>query len=71
MSYFSASKELTIVVDRTQWRELNLLMVSIIWQQRAIPLHWCFIPVDTPTAKARGILGSTKSLAQAGLLQPE
>ncbi len=44
MSYFSASKELTIVIDRTQWRELNLLMVSIIWQQRAIPLHWCFIP---------------------------
>ena len=44
MSYFSASKELTIVVDRTQWRELNLLMVSIIWQQRAIPLKCSFLP---------------------------
>lgn len=43
MSYFSTSKELTVVVDRTQWRELNLLMVSIIWQQRAIPLHWQFL----------------------------
>jgi len=43
-SYFSASKELTIVVDRTQWRELNLLMVSIIWQHRAVSLHWYFLP---------------------------
>ncbi len=42
--YFSASKELIIVVERTQWRELNLLMVSINWQQRAIPLHWQFLP---------------------------
>jgi hypothetical protein len=44
MSYFSASKELTIVVDRTQWRDKNLLMVSIVWQPRAIPLHWYFLP---------------------------
>lgn len=43
-SYFSASKELTTVIDRTQWRELNLLMVSIIWQHRAIPLCWNFLP---------------------------
>lgn len=44
MSYFSTSKQLTVVIDRTQWRELNLLMVSIIWQQRAIPLYWQFLP---------------------------
>ncbi|WP_228055466.1 IS4 family transposase [Gloeocapsopsis crepidinum] len=43
-NYFSTNKQLTVVVDRTQWRELNLLMVSIIWQQRAIPLHWQFLP---------------------------
>lgn len=40
MNYFSTSKELIIVVDRTQWRELNILMVSLIWNQRAIPLNW-------------------------------
>lgn len=28
MNHFSTSKELIIVVDRTQWRELNILMVS-------------------------------------------
>ncbi len=27
-SYFSDSKKLIIIIDRTQWRELNLLMVS-------------------------------------------
>lgn len=43
-SYFSTSKQLIIVVERTQWRELNLLMVSIIWQQRAIPLSCAFLP---------------------------
>lgn len=40
MSYFSTSKELIIVIDRTQWRELNILMVSLVWNQRAIPLNW-------------------------------
>ena len=40
MSYFSSSKELIIVIDRTQWRDLNILMVSLVWNQRAIPLNW-------------------------------
>lgn len=44
ISYFSTSKGLTVVIDRTQWRDKNLLMVSIIWHQRAIPLHWQFLP---------------------------
>lgn len=43
-SYFSDSKELIIVVDRTQWRNSNLLMVSLVWHQRAIPLTWQFLP---------------------------
>lgn len=42
--YFSSSQALTVVIDRTQWRELNLLMVSLIWQQRALPLYWQFLP---------------------------
>jgi len=59
-NYFSASKKLTIVVDRTQWRELNLLMVSIIWQQRAIPLYWCFLPHK----------GNSSFAQQQALIQP-
>lgn len=43
INYFSTSKKLTIVVDRTQWRSVNLLMVSLIWNSRAIPLIWQFL----------------------------
>ncbi|CAA9416841.1 Enolase [uncultured Leptolyngbya sp.] len=42
--YFASSQALTIVIDRTQWREHNLLMVSLIWRQRALPLYWQFLP---------------------------
>ncbi|CAA9291068.1 Enolase [uncultured Coleofasciculus sp.] len=42
--YFAPGKDLTVVIDRTQWREHNLLMASLIWQQRAIPLYWYFLP---------------------------
>jgi hypothetical protein len=43
INYFSTSKKLTIVVDRTQWRSVNLLMVSLVWNSRAIPLIWQFL----------------------------
>jgi hypothetical protein len=62
MSYFSASKELIIVIDRTQWRELNLLMVSIIWQQRAIPLNWHFM-----THKGNSSFAQQQAVIQAVL----
>lgn len=42
-SYFTNSKKLIIVIDRTQWRKLNLLMVSLVWNSRAIPLNWQFL----------------------------
>lgn len=42
-SYFANSKGLFIVIDRTQWRKLNLLMVSLVWNSRAIPLNWQFL----------------------------
>ncbi|EDX84057.1 hypothetical protein S7335_1754 [Synechococcus sp. PCC 7335] len=36
------SQETTVYVaiDRTTWREVNLLMVSVIWKGRAIPPDW-------------------------------
>ncbi|PIG90418.1 IS4 family transposase [Gloeocapsopsis sp. IPPAS B-1203] len=42
-SYFTDNKELILVVDRTQWRDLNLLMVSLVWNSRAIPVNWQFL----------------------------
>lgn len=29
-----------MAIDRTGWRRVNLLMVSLIWQKRAIPIAW-------------------------------
>lgn len=29
-----------VAIDRTTWRENNVLMVSVVWRGRAIPLYW-------------------------------
>ena len=33
-----------VILDRTQWRAHNLLMVSLAWHQHALPLYWQFLP---------------------------
>jgi len=37
---FSKNQQLLITIDRTQWRNTNLFVASLIWEQRAIPLYW-------------------------------
>jgi hypothetical protein len=37
---FSPREKLILVLDRTQWKENNILMVSIVWKKRALPLYW-------------------------------
>ena len=37
-------QHLIVILDRTQWRKHNLLMVSLAWQQHAVPLYWHFLP---------------------------
>jgi hypothetical protein len=34
---------LQIVLDRTQWQGHNLMMVSFVYQNRAIPLYWIWL----------------------------
>jgi len=36
-------KQLIIALDRTQWRENNILMVSAIYQKRALPIFWILL----------------------------
>jgi hypothetical protein len=36
-------KQLIIALDRTQWKENNILMVSAIYQKRALPICKDFI----------------------------
>ena len=32
--------ELVLVLDRTHWQNINILMLSIILKKRALPIHW-------------------------------
>jgi hypothetical protein len=36
--------KLYLAIDRSQWKNINLLMVSLIWSRRAIPLAWRLLP---------------------------
>lgn len=29
-----------VAIDRTTWRDINLLVASVVWKGRAIPLYW-------------------------------
>ncbi len=42
--HFNKMKNLKVAIDRTQWRQNNVLMVSVIWQKRALPLYWQLLP---------------------------
>ena len=33
-----------LVLDRSQWRAINLLMVSIVYEHRAIPVYFTLLP---------------------------
>jgi hypothetical protein len=40
-TYFNQkSSQMILAIDRTQWRDKNLFMVSVIWSKRAIPIYW-------------------------------
>ena len=38
------NQKLYLAIDRSQWKNINLLMVSVIWSRRAIPLAWRLLP---------------------------
>jgi hypothetical protein len=52
--------QLVIALDRTQWRENNVLMVSAIYQNRAFPIFWLLLEKD----------GSSNLAEQQKVLRP-
>jgi hypothetical protein len=42
--YCRAGQTVSIAIDRSQWGWINLFMVSLIWERRAIPLYWSLLP---------------------------
>ena len=53
-------KQVIVAVDRTQWRTNNLFMVSAIWEKRAWPIYWQFMPH----------IGSSNLEQQKAILRP-
>lgn len=41
---FPTTQILYIAIDRTSWNCVNILMISLIWEKRAIPLYWELLP---------------------------
>jgi len=41
---FDANKVLCLAIDRTNWVWINLLMISLIWDKRAIPIYFELLP---------------------------
>jgi hypothetical protein len=44
ITYCLVGQTLSIAIDRSQWGRINLFMVSLIWERRAIPLYWSLLP---------------------------
>jgi Transposase DDE domain len=40
---FGRGQTLYLVVDRTRWMEVNLLVLSVVWGHRAWPVYWCVL----------------------------
>lgn len=52
--------QILVALDRTKWRTNNLLMVTRIWQKRAWPVYWDFMPKK----------GSSNLAQQKAVLRP-
>ncbi len=37
---FNLTSELVLILDRTQWQNTNILMISLAWKKRALPINW-------------------------------
>jgi len=55
---FESDEVLYIAIDRTQWQSVNLIFVSLIYQNRAIPIYFECLPK----------LGSTNGAKQIAVL---
>lgn len=37
---FSQTQTLKLIIDRTQWRDKNIFVISLFWTRRYLPLYW-------------------------------
>lgn len=43
-NYCPGGQTLSIVIAPSLWGTINLLMISLVWERRAIPLYWSLLP---------------------------
>lgn len=58
---FPVGHVIYLAIDRTNWGCINLLMISMIWDKRGIPIYFELLPK----------LGSSNFEEQKGLLRPD
>ncbi len=51
---------LIVIIDRTQWKNNNILMASVVWNNRALPLYWLLLNKQ----------GATNFYEQAAVIKP-
>lgn len=39
-TYFTSEDIIYVVIDRTNWKRINLLMISVVWDKRAFPVYF-------------------------------
>ncbi|MDJ0531807.1 MAG: IS4 family transposase [Xenococcaceae cyanobacterium MO_207.B15] len=40
---YKKGEQLIITIDRTQWKNNNISMASVIWKKRALPIYWLLL----------------------------
>lgn len=40
---FKKGDRLIVTIDRTQWKDNNISMASVIWKKRALPIYWLLL----------------------------
>jgi hypothetical protein len=60
LTQIKPGNQVIVALDRTQWKENNLFVVSVIWNKRAWPIYWQFLEHR----------GSSNLAKQKALLRP-
>jgi hypothetical protein len=58
--HFKPGTQMIMALDRTQWKENNVLMVSVVYKKRALPIFWVLLEKD----------GSSNLVEQQKVLRP-
>ena len=37
---FNIASRLLLTIDRTQWKDKNVFLISVVWKKRALPIYW-------------------------------